>query len=63
MGKNSGSYKFEKRRKELARQKKQEEKRQRQIQKKQDKLTDLQTPMSEDPAVSPIPGENRDPLF
>ena len=37
MGKNSGAYKFEKRQKEIARQKKQEEKRQRQQQKKQEK--------------------------
>jgi hypothetical protein len=37
MGKNSASYKFEKRKKEIARQKKQEEKRQRQLEKKQEK--------------------------
>lgn len=37
MGKNTSSYKFEKRKKEIARQKKQEEKRQRQLQKKQQK--------------------------
>jgi hypothetical protein len=37
MGKNPASYKFEKRKKEIARQKKQEEKRQRQIEKKQEK--------------------------
>ena len=37
MGKNPASYKFEKRKKEIARQKKQEEKRQRQLEKKQEK--------------------------
>jgi hypothetical protein len=37
VGKNSSSYKFEKRKKEIARQKKQEEKRQRQMQKRQEK--------------------------
>jgi hypothetical protein len=42
MGKNSASYKFEKRKKEIARQKKQEEKRQ----KKQEKPNDL-------PLISP----------
>ena len=46
MGKNPASYKFEKRKKEIARQKKQEEKRQRQIEKKQEKPNDL-------PLISP----------
>jgi hypothetical protein len=40
MGKNPASYKFEKRKKEIARQKKQEEKRQRQLEKKQEKPND-----------------------
>jgi hypothetical protein len=44
--KNSASYKFEKRKKEIARQKKQEEKRKRQIEKKQGKLEDT-------PLISP----------
>jgi nitrate reductase cytochrome c-type subunit len=39
--KNSASYKFEKRKKEIARQKKQEEKRQRQIDKKQGKQEEM----------------------
>jgi len=47
MGKNPASYKFEKRKKEIARQKKQEEKRQRQIEKKQEKPNDL-------PLISPM---------
>jgi hypothetical protein len=38
MEKNTGSYKFEKRKKEIARQKKQEEKRRRHLEKKQEKL-------------------------
>ena len=37
MGKNPASYKFEKRKKEIARQKKQEVKRQKHLDKKQDK--------------------------
>lgn len=60
MGKNVSSYKFEKRKKEIARQKKQEEKRQRQLQKKQEKQPeDLSTPSdgigakSETPPVTP----------
>ncbi len=40
MGKNASSYKFEKRKKEIARQKKQEEKRQRQMQKRQEKQSE-----------------------
>jgi len=44
--KNSASYKFEKRKKEIARQKKQEEKRKRQLEKKQGKL-------EENPLISP----------
>ncbi len=46
MEKNPASYKFEKRKKEIARQKKQEEKRQRQIDKKQGK-------QEETPLISP----------
>ena len=46
MGKNAASYKFEKRKKEIARQKKQEEKRQRQLEKKSGKQEDA-------PLVSP----------
>jgi len=46
MGKNSASYKFEKRKKEVARQKKQEVKRQKHLEKKQEK------PDSE-PLISP----------
>jgi len=44
--KNPASYKFEKRKKEIARQKKQEEKRKRQLEKKQGKL-------EEAPLISP----------
>jgi hypothetical protein len=44
--KNPASYKFEKRKKEIARQKKQEEKRKRQLEKKQGKL-------EETPLISP----------
>ena len=40
MEKNPATYKFEKRKKEIARQKKQEEKRQRQLEKKQEKEGD-----------------------
>ena len=40
MGKNPASYKFEKRKKEIARQKKQEDNRQRQLEKKQEKPND-----------------------
>ena len=46
MEKNSASYKFEKRKKEIARQKKQEEKRKRQLEKKQGKT-------DETPLISP----------
>ncbi len=46
MEKNSASYKFEKRKKEIARQKKQEEKRKRQLDKKQGKI-------EETPLISP----------
>jgi hypothetical protein len=44
--KNSASYKFEKRKKEIARQKKQEDKRKRQLEKKQGK-------QDETPLISP----------
>lgn len=54
MGKNAASYKFEKRKKEIARQKKQEEKRQRLIQKKQEKLGGVpSTPLDESPITLP----------
>ena len=46
MGKNPASYKFEKRKKEIARQKKQEDKRKRQQEKKQGK-------QDEAPLISP----------
>lgn len=46
MEKNSASYKFEKRKKEITRQKKQEEKRKRQLGKKQEK-------QEEAPLISP----------
>jgi hypothetical protein len=46
VGKNSASYKFEKRKKEIARQKKQEDKRKRQQEKKQGK-------QEETPLISP----------
>jgi len=46
VGKNAASYKFEKRKKEIARQKKQEDKRKRQLEKKQGKL-------EEKPLISP----------
>jgi hypothetical protein len=54
MGKNAASYKFEKRKKELARQKKQEEKRQRHLEKKQEK--------SENPQSNPVDESLPDPL-
>ena len=44
MGKNSGAYKYEKRQKELARQKKKEEKRKRHLEKKQQKETEEHSP-------------------
>lgn len=55
VGKNVSSYKFEKRKKEIARQKKQEEKRQRQMQKKQEKQPDSSSlPASElNPETTP----------
>ena len=56
MAKSTGSYKFEKRKKEIARQKKQEEKRQRQQQKKLDKQNAQNEPGSgESPAVPDTP--------
>jgi hypothetical protein len=59
--KNSASYKFEKRKKEIARQKKQEDKRKRHEEKKKEKL-------EENPLVSPdgtpiTPLEEIDPGF
>jgi hypothetical protein len=56
MGTNPASYKFEKRKKEIARQKKQEEKRQRQIQKKQEKLGETPLPLSDESLISPVQG-------
>ena len=61
MGKNAASYKFEKRKKEIARQKKQEDKRKRHEEKKKEKL-------EENPLVSPdgtpiTPLEEIDPDF
>jgi hypothetical protein len=53
--KNPASYKFEKRKKEIARQKKQEEKRQRQLEKKQEKEGDASV-VSPD-ASSTLPSE------
>ena len=70
MGKNAASYKFEKRKKEIARQKKQEEKRQRQLEKKAGKpedtplispdgtpitpLEEIDSELHEDDAVDPL---------
>jgi hypothetical protein len=59
VGKNTSSYKFEKRQREIARQKKQEEKRQRQQLKKQEKqheepATSLDN-IGPEPSVPPTP--------
>jgi hypothetical protein len=54
--KNPASYKFEKRKKEIARQKKQEEKRQRQLEKKQEK----QGISTLEPPLLPSDGSNPD---
>jgi hypothetical protein len=70
MAKTAGSYKFEKRRKEIARQKKQEEKRQRLLQKKQNKENLLtndpseETPLTPSEEISEEPGQpdNLDPV-
>jgi hypothetical protein len=52
--KNSASYKFEKRKKEIARQKKQEEKRKRQLEKKQGKLDDSPLISPDGTPITPI---------
>lgn len=54
MGKNSGAYKFEKRQKELARQKKQEEKRQRHQEKKKEKKEDSSLLSPDGIPITPI---------
>ena len=54
MEKNSASYKFEKRKKEIARQKKQEEKRQRQIEKKQGKQEDASLIFPDGTPITPL---------
>lgn len=54
MGKNSASYKFEKRKKEIARQKKQEEKRKRQSDKKQGKIEDTPLIFPDGTPITPI---------
>jgi hypothetical protein len=58
VGKNPASYKFEKRKKEIARQKKQEEKRQRQLEKKSGKPDD--TPLISPDGTPIIPLEEID---
>ena len=55
MEKNPASYKFEKRKKEIARQKKQDEKRQRQLEKKQEKQGD--SPLASPDSSSLLPSE------
>ena len=54
MEKNSASYKFEKRKKEIARQKKQEEKRQRQIDKKQGKQEETPLVFPDGTPITPL---------
>ncbi len=54
MEKNSASYKFEKRKKEIARQKKQEEKRLRQIEKKQGKQEDTPLIFPDGTPITPL---------
>ena len=54
MEKNSASYKFEKRKKEIARQKKQEEKRQRQIEKKQGKQDEAPSVFPDGTPITPL---------
>ena len=54
MGKNSASYKFEKRKKEIARQKKQEEKRKRQMEKKQGKQEDQPLIFPDGTPITPV---------
>jgi hypothetical protein len=62
VGKNVASYKFEKRKKEIARQKKQEEKRQRLLQKKQDKLGDIPSTSPDEPPVIHPEGSDLEPI-
>jgi hypothetical protein len=52
--KNSASYKFEKRKKEIARQKKQEEKRQRQLDKKQGKQEEAPLIFPDGTPITPV---------
>jgi hypothetical protein len=52
--KNPASYKFEKRKKEIARQKKQEEKRQRQIDKKQGKQEETPSVFPDGTPITPL---------
>ena len=54
MEKNPASYKFEKRKKEIARQKKQEEKRQRQIEKKQGKQDEAPSVFPDGTPITPL---------
>ena len=54
MEKNSASYKFEKRKKEIARQKKQEEKRLRQIEKKQGKQDETPSVFPDGTPITPL---------
>lgn len=61
MGKNTASYKFEKRKKELARQKKQEEKRRRHLERKQEKPEDSQTNSADESLLNQIEGINTKP--
>jgi hypothetical protein len=56
VGKNAASYKFEKRKKEIARQKKQEEKRQRHLEKKQEKPENPQSPPADELPSGPAEG-------
>jgi hypothetical protein len=59
--KNPASYKFEKRKKEIARQKKQEEKRQRLLQKKQEKDGDLPLTSPDGSPILPLEEANTEP--
>jgi hypothetical protein len=52
--KNSASYKFEKRKKEIARQKKQEDKRKRQLEKKQGKQEDAPLLSPDGTPITPL---------
>ena len=54
MEKNPASYKFEKRKKEIARQKKQEEKRKRQSDKKQGKIEDTPLIFPDGTPITPL---------